>query len=100
MENQSKLSKSVPQTPQPSSSPSSRDGNKNTPKKYTNTKIHKGNESVSRSKQSLYRSIKRAEKYLPNSLRKKKEVLNNLASKYNLRIKLKNKRGPKKAIFE
>ena len=69
-------------------------------KKYTNTKIHKGNESVSRSKQSLYRSIKRAEKYLPNSLRKKKEVLNNLASKYNLRIKLKNKRGPKKAILE
>ena len=54
------------------------------------------NESDFHSKQSLHRSLKQAEKYLPNSPRKKNEVLDNLASKYNLRIKLKNKRGPKK----
>ena len=85
-ENQSKLSESVPQTPQPSSS--SWDMRKNTPTQ--------GNESVFRSKQSLHRSVKQAEKYLPNSLLKKYEMLNNLASKYNLRTKSKNKRGPKK----
>ena len=87
-ENQSKLSEPVPQTPQPSSSSSSQDVRENTPTQ--------GNESVFCSKQSLHRSVKQAEKYLPNSLRKKNEVLNNLASKYILRIKLKNKRCPKK----
>lgn len=55
MENQSKLSESIPQTSQPSSSSSSHDVSKNT--------LRQGNESVFRSNQSLHQSLKRAEKY-------------------------------------
>ena len=59
-----------------------------------------GNKSVFGSKQSLHRNVKQAEKYLPNSPRKKNEVLNNLVSKYNLRIKLKKKRPKKQYLSE
>ena len=55
MENQSKLSESIPQTSQPSSSSSSQDVSKNT--------LKQGNESVFHSNQSLHQSLKRAEKY-------------------------------------
>ena len=55
MENQSKLSESILQTSQPSSSSSSQDVSKNT--------LKQGNESVFRSNQSLHQSLKRAEKY-------------------------------------
>ena len=46
-------------------------------------------------RQSLFRSVSRAEKNLPNSPRKKSEVISNLAKKYELRIQYKKKRGPK-----
>lgn len=55
---------------------------------------HDCNSSFS-SKQSFHRSVSRAEKYLPNSPRKKTEVLNNLSNKYCLRVKLHTKRGPR-----
>ena len=61
--NQRKLSESVPQTPQPLSSSSSRDVSENI--------LTQGNKNVFRSKQSLHGSVKRAEKCLPNSPRKK-----------------------------
>ena len=56
-------------------------------------------ESAFGSKQSFCRSISRAGKYLPNSPRKKTEVIGNLAKKYNLRIQLKENRGCKAKIL-
>ena len=59
VKSQSKLSESAEQTPQLSSSSSSLDVSEDT--------RTQGNESAFRSKRSLHRSIKRAEKILPNS---------------------------------
>ena len=49
-------------------------------------------------KQSKFRSVSRAEKALPNSPNKRKEVVGALSEKFpfQLRIKMKNKPGPKK----
>ena len=51
------------------------------------------------SKQSLVRSVTRAEKHLPNSPRKKTEIIGKLAKKYNLRIQFKDSRGRKAKIL-
>ena len=52
------------------------------------------------SKQSLSRSIKKAEKALPFSQRIKKDVISGLAERYKLRIKYVERRGRKALIVE
>ena len=86
-ENQSKLSETVPQTPQPSSSSSSWDVGENTPTQ--------SNESVYRSKQPLHRSVKRVEKYLPSSPKKKRSTQQS-GKQIQFANKIEKKRGPKK----
>ena len=50
-------------------------------------------------KQSRSRSLKKADEHLPNSPRKKVEIIKNLASKYQIRIKMNEKRGrPRKEL--
>ena len=46
-------------------------------------------------KQSRYRSLKRAEDNLPKSPNKKKEVIGSLAKKYRIRITLSKRKGRK-----
>ena len=52
-----------------------------------------------RTKQCLSRSIKKAEKTLPFSPTKKKEVINGLAKRYQLRIQYIEKRGLKPYVW-
>ena len=50
-------------------------------------------------KQSRHRSLTKADKNLPQSPRKKAEIIKNLAGKYKIRIQLKESRGrPKKDL--
>ena len=52
-------------------------------------------------KQSRNRSLKKADDHLPQSPRKKVEIIQNLASKYQIRIKLHESRGrPRKELSE
>ena len=67
--------------------------NQVTPKSSSSTSQE--STSVFTIRQSLNRSVLRAERYLPNSPRKKSEVLSDLAKKYELRIQYGNKRGRK-----
>ena len=56
-------------------------------------------QSAFSTKQSRSRSLKKAEVNLPQSPRKKAEVIKNLASKYQIRIQLKETRGrPRKNL--
>ena len=52
-------------------------------------------------KQTLHRSLSRADSHLPKSPHKKAEIIQRLATKYKLRINLKEKRGrPRKELTE
>ena len=58
-------------------------------------------QSAFSTKQSRSRSLKKAELNLPQSPRKKAEVIKNLASKYQIRIQLKETRGsPRKNLID
>ena len=58
-------------------------------------------QSAFSTKQSRSRSLKKAEVNLPQSPRKKAEVIKNLASKYQIRIQLKETRGrPRKNLSD
>ena len=59
------------------------------------------NESAFSTKQSRSRSLKKAADHLPESPRKKVEIIQSLASKYQIRIKMHENRGhPRKEISE
>ena len=52
-------------------------------------------------KQTLHRSLSRADSHLPKRPHKKAEIIQRLATKYKLRINLKEKRGrPRKELTE
>ena len=53
-------------------------------------------ESAFPTKQSRCRSLKKADEHLPQSSRKKAEIIQNLASKYQIRVKLHENRGRKR----
>ena len=59
----------------------------------TSSQASPASQSAFGSRQSLFRSVSGAEKNLPNSPRKKCEVLSNLAKKYELRIQYQKIRG-------
>ena len=59
------------------------------------------NESAFSTKQSRSRSLKKAADHLPQSPRKKVEIIQSLASKYQIRIKMHENRGrPRKELSE
>ena len=59
------------------------------------------NESAFSTKQSRSRSLKKAADHLPESPRKKVEIIQSLASKYQIRIKMHENRGrPRKELSE
>ena len=59
------------------------------------------NESTFSTKQSRSRSLKKAADHLPQSPRKKVEIIQSLASKYQIRIKMHENRGrPRKELSE
>ena len=59
------------------------------------------NHSAFSTKQSRSRSLKKADEHLPQSPRKKVEIIQNLASKYKMRIHPNEKRGrPRKELSD
>ena len=85
----STLSKSAPSTPLSTESESQPKSTPITPSSAFSTK------------QARNRSLKKADEHLPQSPRKKVEIIQNLASKYQMRVKLYENRGrPRKDLCE
>ena len=82
------------------SSSTSRNSVQTTPSENTTTNTAQ-NHSAFSTKQSRSRSLKKADEHLPQSPRKKVEIIQNLASKYKMRMHLNEKRGrPRKELSD